>query len=396
MTMSDHRSPAEIEREIEEERRGLTGTLDELQNRFSWDRMTNEAGHYVRSQSGEIASAVSRAVRENPMAIALTGAGIAWMILGNRKAARGGYRAGGYAYDEYGDYYSDYDDEDDYEDYGDYGTSTVGRAAYPYRAGTEDRYSGGYYDEGTGRRTFSETVRDNDPEWVRGYADVLGTPDDMGPSYSDDREGSASSTSTAGRMKEGFRRAGERMREGARSTEADAESRIERARDRLNKMRERLSHGTEDMAEDARRRVLAARERAVEARHQMARQWDRQSRAAAGAYDRQPLAAGALAFAAGAAIAAALPRTRIEDEYMGDQSDTLLEEAERIFEEERAKLGRVAEATAEEARKVVREKGEEAKEGAKSVQQEAREGAERVAKKAKEEAGKQNLGKPGT
>jgi hypothetical protein len=43
MTMTDHRSPAEIEREIEEERASLTGTLDELQNRFSIDRMTTEA-----------------------------------------------------------------------------------------------------------------------------------------------------------------------------------------------------------------------------------------------------------------------------------------------------------------------------------------------------------------
>jgi hypothetical protein len=379
MATTDHRSPAEIEREIEEERRSLTGTLDELQHRFSFDRMTTEAGHYVRSQSGEIATAVSRAVRENPMAIALTGVGIAWMILGNRRNGQG-YETRGYAHDEYGDYAED--------DYGDYGASTLGSAAY---AGTEDRYSGGYYDEGASRRTFSDTLGDDDPDWVRGYADVLGTPDDMGPSYADDREGSASSTSTSARMKEGFRRAGDRMREGRDS----AESRLERARSRLNAMRERLSHGTEDLTEEGRRRVLAARERAVEARHQMARQWDRQSRAAMGAYDRQPLAAGALAFAAGAAIAAALPRTRMEDHYLGDQSDRLMEEAERIFQEERAKLGRVAEATAEEAKAVLRETADEAKEGVKSAEAQAREAADRVAKKAKDEAQKQNLGKPG-
>ena len=63
MAMTDHRSPAEIEREIEEERAGLTGTLDELQSRFSIDRMTTEAGHFMRSQSGEIMHAMSRAVR---------------------------------------------------------------------------------------------------------------------------------------------------------------------------------------------------------------------------------------------------------------------------------------------------------------------------------------------
>jgi hypothetical protein len=382
MAMTDHRSPSEIEREIEEERRGLTGTLDELQHRFSFDRMTTEAGHYMRSQSGEIASAVSRAVRENPMAIALTGVGIAWMILGNR---RNGHDSEA-RYGEYGDY------DDDFED-NDYGASGVGSAAYAYRARTEDRHAGGSYDKGTGGiRRFSDTMSDNDPEWVRSYADVVGTPDDMGPSYDDDREGSATSTSAAGRMKEGFRQAGKRMRHGREG----AESRIEGARRRLEAMRERLSHGTEDLSEDARRRVLAARERAVEARHQLARQWDRQSRAVMGAYDRQPLAAGALAFAAGAALAAALPRTKIEDDYLGDQSDRLLEEAERIFQEERAKLGRVAEATAEEAKAVMREKTEEAKEGVKTAEAEAREAADRIAKKAKSEAEKQNLGKPGS
>jgi gas vesicle protein len=385
MTMHDHRSPSEIEREIEEERRGLSGTLEELQDRFSFDRMTTDAGDYLRTQSGEIGRAVSRAVRENPMALALTGVGIAWMILGNRN--RNGASSGRFAHrDDYDDY--DYDD--------DYGASSVGRRSTPYRAGSEDRYSGGYYDAGKGNRAFSRTVRDEDPDWVRGYADVLGTSDDMGPSYGDDKHGSASSSSTGERMKEGFHRAGERMREGSESVRHEAESRIEQASRRLSELRERLAHGTEDMSEEARRRIVAARERAVEARHQMARQWDRQTRAAAGMYDRQPLAAGALAFAAGAALAAALPRTRMEDEYMGEQSDHLLEEAERIFEEERAKLGRVASATMDEAKAVVSDMAEEVKDGVKTAQAEGREAAERVADRAKSEAEKQNLGKPRT
>ncbi len=386
MAMTDHRSPAEIEREIEEERASLTGTLDELQHRFSFDRMPTEAGEFVRSQSGEIMHAVSRAVRENPMAVALTGVGIAWMILGSRRSS-GGYGNGNasyrYGYDDYDDY-SDYDDGDD-----EWGDSTVGRSAYAYRAGTEDRYAGGLYDEGTGRRGFSGTLRDEDPDWVRGYADVLGTPDDMGPSYSDDRDGSASSTSTGERMKEGFQRAGDRMRHEASSARHGAEGRIEKARHRLAQMRDRLAHGTEDLSEEGRRRVVAAREKAMEARHHLAREWDRRSRSAVNAFDRQPLAAGALAFAAGAAVAAALPRTRIEDEYLGEHSDHLMEEAERVFEEERAKLGRVAKATAEEAKAVMSEKAED-------VGTEARSAAERVAAKAKEEAEKEKLGQPGS
>jgi hypothetical protein len=161
-------------------------------------------------------------------------------------------------------------------------------------------------------------------------------------------------------------------------------------------MRERLAHGTEDFSEDSRRRIVAARERAMEARHQLSRQWDRGSRSAWDAYDRQPLAAGALAFAAGAAIAAALPRTRMEDEYSASSPTTSSRRAERVFQEERAKLGRVAKATADEAKAVMGEKAEEMKDGVGTVQEEAREGAERVAAKAKEEADKQKLGQPGS
>jgi hypothetical protein len=331
--------------------------------------------------------AMSRAVRDNPMAVALTGIGVAWMILGARRNGGDdyGYRAGSWGSDTEEDWSEDESYGDDtYGEASDYASSTVGRSAYVNRSGTEDRYAGSFYGEGSGRRGgFHSTLRDEDPDWVRGYADVLGTPDD------DQSEGYGTS-STGERMKEGFRRAGDRMRRGS-----DAEGRIEKARRRLSQLRERLAHGTEDLSEEGRRRVVAARERAVEARHQIARQWDRRSRSAVNAFDRQPLAAGALAFAAGAAIAAALPRTQMEDDYFGEQSDRYLEDAERIFEEERAKLGRVAKATAEEAKAVMSEKADEMKEGMGSVKEEARSAAERVAAKAKEEAEKQKLGQPG-
>jgi hypothetical protein len=383
MAMTDHRSPAEIEREIEEERRGLTGTLDELQNRFSFDRMTTEAGHFMRSQSGEVMHAVSRAVRENPMAVALTGLGIAWMILGSRRNGSDSYdyRAGSWGsdteedWDEEAGYGDDtYGEASDYES-----SSTVGSSAYAYRSGTE-RYAGGTYDEGSGRRGgFHDTLREDDPDWVRGYADVLGSSgDDEALGYGYETEGESSSGE---RLREGFRRSGDRMRGGA-------EGRIAKARRRLTQLRERLAHGTEDLSDEGRRRVVAAREQAMEARHRLTREWDRRSRSAANAFDRQPLAAGALAFAAGAAIAAALPRTEIEDEYLGDYSDRLMEDAERVFEEERAKLGRVAKATAEEAKAVMSEEAGDMGSKARSV-------AERVAAKAKEEAEKEKLGQPG-
>jgi hypothetical protein len=54
---------------------------------------------------------------------------------------------------------------------------------------------------------------------------------------------------------------------------------------------------------------------------------DRTSRMAMDMYQNQPLVAGALAFAAGAAIAAALPRTEQEDQAVGEISDKVKRQA---------------------------------------------------------------------
>ena len=125
-------------------------------------------------------------------------------------------------------------------------------------------------------------------------------------------------------------------------------------------LRRRLAEGTEDLSEQARERVIAARESAVRARARAA-SYGREGRdRAVDMYEEQPLIAGALALAVGAAIGAALPRSRTEDRYMGQHSDQLMADAERIFAEEKAKLGKVAQAASDEAKKVLRETKEDA------------------------------------
>jgi hypothetical protein len=107
------------------------------------------------------------------MAIALTGVGIAWMILGGRPGNGTGYGSSGHG--------------DDFD--GDDMAASVRPSAYPHRAGTANRHAGGTNDEGGGERTFSQAMRDDDPDWVRGYAAALGTPDDMAHPLADDRAG---------------------------------------------------------------------------------------------------------------------------------------------------------------------------------------------------------------
>ena len=121
-------------------------------------------------------------------------------------------------------------------------------------------------------------------------------------------------------------------------------------------LRERLAQGTEDLTEEARVRVIAARERAVAAGREMTRQAHHAQDRGIDLFERQPLIVGAIAFAVGAAIGAALPRTRIENSTFGATRDDLVAEAERIYEEEKNR-----------ARAAVKEAGADAQQAVKDA-----------------------------
>ena len=86
-------------------------------------------------------------------------------------------------------------------------------------------------------------------------------------------------------------------------------------------------------------------------------QWDR----ARGGYEHmlreQPLALGAVGLAVGALLAAVMPRTRQEDELMGETRDRLAEEAITAAKEQGHKVERVAAAAGEAASEAAREEG---------------------------------------
>ena len=105
---SDTRTSAEIERDIEQERAGLTDTLEDLQDKFSSERIIREISNQFRDHGGDIGRSVSNAVKENPLALTLTGVGLAWLMFGHgpradtisRKMPRRGADFSG----DYGDY----------------------------------------------------------------------------------------------------------------------------------------------------------------------------------------------------------------------------------------------------------------------------------------------------
>jgi hypothetical protein len=172
-----------------------------------------------------------------------------------------------------------------------------------------------------------------------------------------------------------------------------------RAYARSRDLKARIHEGTENMSDAARDRVIRARAAAADAQAQVEMKLGQASRSGRRAYDRQPLIGGLVAFAAGAAIAAMLPRTDREDEMLGTYRDRAFDEADRIWREEVSKLRAVAEAAVDEARDVVSEKVEGAKAGTPTgeeavdkVEGEARDAVARVKAAAESEAEKQKLG----
>lgn len=389
---SDTRSPEEIERDIERERAGLRDTLGDLQDKFSVETIARQFTDQFREHGGDIGRSVSDAVKRNPVALALTGVGLAWLMMGGRD---NDYRRGDFRhYDQ--DRYRDRLDHEGTRNRDEalYDRQTqISRTAYPGNR-VQPLYSGRY---GSTRKA---------PEWARTRHedDGTGLNQRLGQAaFSADSQVSHADYGSSGNASDAGSRAADTVKDAADATREAGASAMENmqnlsssAADRAAALRDRLTQGTEDLTEEARKRVIDARHRAVEAREAAAEYARKGRNRAIDIFEEQPLIAGALAVALGAALGAALPRTRIEDEYLGEQSDNLIEEAERIFAEEKEKLGKVADAVKDEAGKAARDLKEEADEAASAVAQTAKDKAasagNRVVDTARTEAEKQDLG----
>lgn len=388
------RSPEEIEREIERERAGLSNTLDDLQDKFSVETIARQFSDQFREHGGDIGRSVSDAVKRNPVALALTGVGLAWLMMGDKSGGR-----------ETSDRDRQYDRRDDRDRYDgrygdDYANGERGSHRYDDRNGrTHSPKLAGVSSSGRANSRYTEPK--NTPSWAKsqdesrsGVTDRLrDTASGVGSSASNAASSAADTARNAGsNIADTAKNAAGAVSDAGKSVADSAQALAASTTERATALRERLAEGTEHFSEEARDRIIAARQSAVEARD-AAMSYARQGRErAVDIFEEQPLIAGALAVALGAALGAALPRSRVEDEYFGDQSDHLMEEAERIFAEEKEKLGKVATAATDEAKKAFDEVKGDADTVAKAAMDKAKETGERIAGAAESEAEKQNLG----
>jgi hypothetical protein len=78
-----------LEREAEETRWQLSGTLEELRDRMTPGRVVDQLIDYTRDgPAGEFLRNLGREVRENPMPLVLIGIGIAWLMVASSRTSR--------------------------------------------------------------------------------------------------------------------------------------------------------------------------------------------------------------------------------------------------------------------------------------------------------------------
>lgn len=343
---NDSRTPDEIERDIVDERARMSGTINDLQNKFSVDAVMKDLGDMFLGQGSDLGRTITRTVGRNPAAVMLVGVGLAWLFVGQdrRSSAAGSHPASGDAWSS--------------------------RRRQQSAAHRHNR-------SGAGAWPSDMSYEDSQRHWY-GDTDTSDT-DESGQGIMGKIRGEARAVSDT------VSEAAENMGESAR------------------RLTERLAHGTEDFSDAARARVVAARRAAHEARLSSQAAMNRAGRAATTFFEEQPLVAGALAVGVGAALASALPRSRFEDDALGDSSDRLFDEAQAVFREERDKAKAVLRAAGTDLQDEIRETGSdiagllpEDKNLGEVIVDHAADAAARVIDGAKDEAGRQGLGRRDT
>ncbi|MFZ3585335.1 DUF3618 domain-containing protein, partial [Loktanella sp. DJP18] len=222
---NDTRSPAEIEKDIETNRERLTDTLNEVQDRFSVERLARQVSNQFSEHGGDIGRSVSDSLKKNPLAIAVTGIGLAWLIFGNGRGQPDLTKSGS-------------------EDQDLSGKSTGydrSRSSWPSNRSSSPQ-----------RPRLTRLPRRHDPDlpvWAKRGGNVVASP--------------ASTQSTAPNQKYNQDTGlGEDTRDATSTASDSGRSGGHSVSDRMVDLRDRLSHGTEDMSAAARDRIVTARRQA--------------------------------------------------------------------------------------------------------------------------------------
>ncbi|QQR34997.1 DUF3618 domain-containing protein [Devosia oryziradicis] len=317
---SEKKSAAELQLELEQQRSRVESTIDEIQQKLSPGQLVDELLAYTKGGGGEFISSLQKNVTANPLPVALLGVSLAWLMA---KPATGSEKAADREWDRSINTNRGYGSHSESDGtYVDYPVATI--------SGTTLR-----------RQRHVE----EDGRWYSEFSDDLGT------TY---RAPSDSLGKRAGHFTD---KAGNRFKGFANA----AGERIEHFQDEAGNLLDETAgwashvwHAAQDKLHDARDSVksLAAsgREKAGATGTQARDQFSALNETILHQFRDQPLIGGALAFAFGAALGAALPHTPQEDAVMGEAAEALREkaseQAHELYEKGRDKVAELHETVA--------------------------------------------------
>lgn len=294
--MTQHTDADTIEAGIERDRASLASTLGTLQDRMSVENLAQDALGMIRSNAAAYTQSIDNAVRANPLALALTGVGIAWLIFGSGKSSGG--------------------------------------KDTPRKAIARWEDEGGNVlpaDRAYGARAHGSA----DEDWARDLDSLR----DKASARMNEIE------NEAGRAADAVRSG---LTEGLDKARDFAKERAVVLAEFVEDMKRSFAAGLDDLSDAARDRIVAVRESAYAAGLRAEAAVRGSTREAGRLIEDHPMIAGGIALALGAAFAAALPRTRGEDRAFGPERDRLLSEAGRLLRAERDRAARVASGVADE------------------------------------------------
>jgi hypothetical protein len=266
-------SASELEFEAEARRDNLANTLDELRGRMTPGQVMDEVLSYAKGSGASFLQSLFEAAKANPIPTMLIGAGCAMFLSQkNSPPSRGSYERGQTRSRD-----------------GGMSETAQGEGAYQRVSNSARAAAGGLADTASatadGARRAAKSVQDR----MSNAADAVS---------------SGARTSAAG-----LRETAGDLRDGVRNTMTDMSR-------RASETYESYAQGIGETSANA---ADYAREQAQWARSQARRGWS--------ALQEQPLILAALGVAIGAAVAAALPSTRTENELLGETSDRVKDAA---------------------------------------------------------------------
>jgi hypothetical protein len=347
------RSPEELQADIERHRDNIDHTLLALESKLSPGELLDEGLHYLKSGPGELLANLGRTAKDNPVPVALTGIGLAWLMLSQNHSA-----------------------------------GSTGRATEPQERASEADRASLYAHYLSQEYPFEE----DEIDWI--------LYEDLGPEayeryqYRGYPEQEGGMQGRAARWKErageAASGAGEKAGEWSENARANAAELREKSRARMRSIQLRMAEATDEVRErmDRARDVAWRRtQRTGAAAAAHARSAGRQ---AADFFERYPLSMVALGVAAGAALGTSLPETHREDRLMGGASDRSKRQARSAAQHQTERVSRAAAAARDAALAEAEAQGLTGEE-LKRRGEELREKAESVAEAARTEAEQQGL-----